>query len=112
MGGCPDEFWTAGLFIWDILRCCICAMLFGIADGMLICVAIELETFIWFCCRGDCGIGLCILPSVFACPIRGEVCDISGIEYAGYPEAAAVAIAAACEGETPYCDCMPYGPAP
>lgn len=83
MGGCPGGFCTAGLLIvWDILRCCccICEMLFGIADGMLIWLAMELDTLIGFCCRGDCGIGRCILPSVFACPIRGDVCAISGME--------------------------------
>lgn len=98
----------------DILLCCICCMLFaiGCAGGMFIWDAIVLGTFIWFW-RGDCGLGRGRFPSVLTCCMRGDVCgsepgiDESGIEYAGYPEAAAVAIAAACEGETPYGGCMP-----
>ena len=67
--------------------------------------------FIGFCCRGDAG---AVLPSALTCANRGDVCGIgpgmeSDIVYgAGYPEAAWVAMAAACDGDMLYCGCMPY----
>lgn len=91
----------------DMTCCC--------AGGMLIGPPIVACMFIWwFCCRGDCGFGRMPTPSILTCCDRGEVCgidpcnDVSGMEYAGYPDAAAVAIAAACDGETPYGGCMAY----
>ena len=55
-------------------------------------------------------------PSCLTCCIRGDVCgiepcnDVSDIVEYGYPDAAAVAMAAACEGET-YCGCIVYAEA-
>lgn len=70
----------------------------GCADGRFICDAMVLGTLIWFCCAGDCGLGLCIDPSDLMWPMRGDVpaSDGSGMLYAGYPEAADIA---ACEAD-------------
>lgn len=80
------------------------------AGGMLICPGIEPGAPLICLCWGDCSGGpprIALFASFLTDCMRGDVCGIAmpesgAIEYVGgYPDAAAVAMAAACDWLTP-----------